>query len=84
MVLADGRHDHQRAWSDALADRRHAGVGQQSNPAIERQQHADHGEANAEILMVERQHGIQQRVTNRGDGDHQSRQCHADRHDAGR
>jgi hypothetical protein len=35
-------------------------------------------------LVVERQHGIQQGVTNRGDGDHQPRQCHADRHDTRR
>ena len=81
---SNGGHHHQGMRSDPFADRCHAGIGEQPDPAVERQQHAHHGEADAELLVVERQHGVDQRVADQGDGDDQSRQRHADRHGARR
>ena len=37
-----------------------------------------HGEADAKLLMIERQHGIDQGIADRGDGDHQAGQRHTD------
>ena len=57
-----------------LADPGHQRVGEQARPAVERQQHAHHGEAHAQLGMVERQHGVDQSVAEQAEPDDGARQ----------